>query len=284
MCRFLNIKRLKICKVLDYISEYCKCHKLLSYWSAGVFLSCIFHFPNVWNPFSVMWQNCPIWYVCQQWMIFMSSQREYKRQERKYTPVYRRCRHTQGWWPFSTNFFCISKKEKSGVLFRLWWLFADSPFGFLVLQIFPVERRENFHSSWCNNLWLWCKRSFVHQKGSLFGSWCTPCVGAESTDPWCGASAAGVNLNYLSGALRSLGSGAYTNPTTTHQASCFTRESSRNLWNSWCFELFEVLRIIWVTFGNKLHAVGSNLCRNPPSWGLGGEAEVSVKENCSRIY
>ena len=152
MCRFLNIKRLKICKVLDYISEYCKCHKLLSYWSAGVFLSCIFHFPNVWNPFSVMWQNCPIWYVCQQWMIFMSSQREYKRQERKYTPVYRRCRHTQGWWPFSTNFFCISKKEKSGVLFRLWWLFADSPFGFLVLQIFPVERRENFHSSWCNTV------------------------------------------------------------------------------------------------------------------------------------
>ena len=26
----------------------------------------------------------------------------------------------------------------------------------------------------CNNLWLWCKRAFVHQKGSLFGSWCTP--------------------------------------------------------------------------------------------------------------
>ena len=137
----------------------------------------------------------------------------------------------------------------------------------------------------CNNLWLWCKRAFVHQKGSLFGSWCTPCVGAESTDPWCGASAAGVNSNYLSGALRSLGSGAYTNPTTTHQASCFTREASRNLWNCWCFELFEVLRIIWVTFGNKLHAVDSNLCRNPPSWGLGGEAEVIVNQSkwCSKM-
>ena len=163
-----------------------------------------------------------------------------------------------------------------------------------MLQIFQAEERTSTsHQSGARlcKLFLvlkslWCKRRapkgffvrlLVYSEGS-----------AESTDPWCEAPAvAGVTEFYLSGTdrpatRRRLGSGAYTTKPTS-----WTWNIQRGQVVQWNpalrgVELFEVF--FWETgsdLENKLHAVGCNLCRNPPpsSWGLGGEAEVIVNRN-----
>ena len=126
-----------------------------------------------------------------------------------------------------TFFYQFFLHFKEGKIWCLVSSLADSPFGFLVLQIFPVERRENFHSRLCKTVQqpvAVVQESICAPKGFFVWLLVYSLCRCREYGPWCGASAAGVNSNYLSGALRSLGSGAYTNPTTTHQASCFTRE------------------------------------------------------------
>ena len=51
-----------------------------------------------------------------------------------------------------TFFYQFFLHFKEGKIWCLVSSLADSPFGFLVLQIFPVERRENFHSRLCKTV------------------------------------------------------------------------------------------------------------------------------------
>ena len=149
---------------------------LRNYWPLKFFIPA---FSNVWNR--------PIFHdvakpvqigTCQPTMIFVSSQKEYKR-EKVYCSV--QTTQSQGWWTLAPVFL----HSKAG-LFLLFHVSSDenmdSPCGLLVLQIYPYEERESvcLTSIQCKAVQTVAgtikasgARS-VHQKGSLCRSWCTP--------------------------------------------------------------------------------------------------------------
>ena len=127
---------------------------LRNYWPLKFFIPA---FSNVWNR--------PIFHdvakpvqigTCQPTMIFVSSQKEYKR-EKVYCSV--QTTQTQGWWPLAPVFL----HSKAG-LFLLFHVSSDenmdSPCGLLVLQIFPDEERERASTSHQSSARL-CKRLLV---------------------------------------------------------------------------------------------------------------------------
>ena len=250
---------------------------LRNYWPLKFFIPA---FSNVWNR--------PIFHdvakpvqigTCQPTMIFVSSQKEYKR-EKVYCSV--QTTQTQGWWPLAPVFL----HSKAG-LFLLFHVSSDenmdSPCGLLVLQIFPYEERESVYLTS-----IQCKavqtvagtikasgaRS-VHQKGSLWGSWCTP-KPVQRVRTLVRSSGSRCNrvlpvwwqLVDVLDLVRTLPTSRQLNVNHTG-------------WLCWSSERCLRFLRIWESgshLENKLNAAGSNLCRNS-LWGLGGEVEVSVNKH-----
>lgn len=181
LCR--SIKHKKAWNVTNfrlYIPQYCKCHKFYEdYWVIVDRLRFFF------CAFSYVW-NQPIFHdaaktvqigTCQPRMIFVSSQREYKRDKRE---SILRCTDDadQGLVTFCTS--SIAFQSKRNLMFHV---LSDEnmypPCGLLVLQIFQAEERTSTSHQSGARLWKLVLKnlsgaSVAHQKGSLCGSWCTP--------------------------------------------------------------------------------------------------------------